>query len=207
MSHYSKNNSGFSIIELLVSLVIAGVILTVVVLNQATYTDRAAVTNLADEIGLTISQAQAYGVGVREFTAGSGEFGASYGLAFSRLSSGSDKAYLSFADRNGNEIYDGDWSCPVGGTSECLERSDIYRGNYIESLCVVRISGADICNNIGRIDISFARPNNEARLRFFMNNGQSFNPPNLKGAKIMLGSTVGWTKSVTVYLTGQVSVQ
>ncbi|MEK9171874.1 MAG: prepilin-type N-terminal cleavage/methylation domain-containing protein [Patescibacteria group bacterium] len=206
MSHYSRNNHGFTLMELLVSIAIVSVILTVIVSNQSTYTDGAALTNLADEISSTISQAQAYGIGVKEFSPGSSEFSASFGLTFSLLGSGSNIAYLSFADRNGNKVYDGDWSCPVGGTSECREKVPIVHGNYIDSLCVVFIPGPDICN-VGRVDISFARPSTEAQLLFFNNGGQSFNPADMKGAKIVLRSPGGLARSITVFTTGQVSVQ
>ena len=192
--------------ELLVSIAIVSVILTVIVSNQSTYTDGAALTNLADEISSTISQAQTYGIGVKEFSSSSSEFSASYGLTFSLLGSGFNKAYLFFGDRNGNKIYDGDWSCHIGGASECLERIDISRGNYIESLCVVRTSGADICE-VGRVDISFARPSTEAQLLFFNLGGASFTPAGIKGAKIILKSPGGLSRSVTVYKTGQISVK
>lgn len=216
MSHYFKTNSGlppaclvagFTLVELLVSLAIVSGILAIVVSNQSTYTDGAALVSLADEINSSISQAQAYGIGVKEFSPGTGEFSASYGLSFSLLSSGSNIAYLSFADRDDDKIYGGDWSCPIGGASECLGKIDISRGNYIESLCVVRTSGADICNNVGRADISFARPNTETQIRFFNNVGNPFSPGNIKGARVVLQSPGGLTRSVTVYSTGQVSVQ
>jgi competence protein ComGC len=201
-----SSRAGFTVIELLVSFGIVAVILTVVVLNQSVYTDRAAVINLADEISLTISQAQAYGIGVREFAPGSSDFNISYGLTFSLLGSGANNAYLYYADRDGDNFYDGNWSCPVGGTSECLERVDISRGNYIESLCVVRTSGSDICN-VGRVDITFVRPNTETNLRFFNGSGGSFNPPNMRGVRVVLESPGGSTRSVIIYSTGQISVQ
>ena len=216
MSHYFRHNhglperlfgrAGFTLMELLVSIAIVSIILTVVVSNQSTYTDGTALTNLADEISSTISQAQAYGIGVKEFSSSSSEFSASFGLTFSLLGSGSASDYLSFADRNSNKIYDGDWSCPLGGASECLGKVNITRNNFIESLCVVRTSGADICE-VGRVDISFARPSTEAQLLFFNLGGASFTPAGIKGAKIMLKSPGGLSRSVTVYKTGQISVQ
>lgn len=206
MSPHSKSHLGFTLIELLVTITIVTVILTIVVLNQSTYTDTAALSNLADEIGLTVSQAQAYGIGVKEFTPGSSEFNSAYGLTFSLLSTGSNKAYLSFADRDGNHIYSGDWSCPIGGASECLARSDISRGNYINALCIVRTSGADLCD-VGRIDIVFVRPSTEAQIVFFNTSGQQYSPADIKGARITLKSPRGSTRSVIVYQTGQISVQ
>jgi len=209
MSQYSRGNGGFTLMELLVSISIMTVMLTVVVLNQSKYTDNATLFNLADEIGLTISQAQAYGVGVKEFSPGSNEFSASYGLTFSLLASGSNKAYLSFADRNGDKIYGGDWSCPIGGASECLERFDISRGNYIDQLCRVRNNPNNPYQcSVGRIDISFARPSLEAQIRFFNQSGNLMvDDPDFIGARISVRSPGGANRSVLVYYTGQVSVQ
>lgn len=206
MSHYSRNRRGFTLTELIVSIGIISVILTVVVSNQSSYTDGAALINLADNISLTISQAQAYGIGVREFSPGSSEFTASYGLTFSLLAFGSNTAYLYFADRNGDEYYNGGWTCPTGGSSECLEKVDILRGNYIEDICALRTPGTDLCS-LGRVDISFARPNIEATLRFFSNSGQFYNPANIEGARIVLRSPGGARRSVIVYNTGQISVE
>ena len=205
MLHYRKNK-GFTVVELIVSITIVSIILTVVILNQSTYTDSLALTNLADEISSTVSQAQAYGIGVKEFSPGSSDFSAAYGLAFSLLASGSNSAYIYFADRNGDDIYGGDWTCPIGGASECLSKTNISRGNIINSLCAVIDAGADQCN-IGRVDVSFARPSTEASILFFDLGGGSISPANMKGAKIMLMSPKGAIRSVTVYKTGQISVQ
>lgn len=205
MFNTSPVKRGFTLVELLVSIGIVFVILTVIVSNQSTYTDGAALANLADEISLTISQAQAYGVGVKEFSTGTSEFNASYGLAFSLLGSGSNSAYISFADRNSSKSYDGTWSCPIGGTSECLGKINISRGNYIESLCSV--SATDDCS-IGRVDVSFTRPNTEAQISFFNTSGASIPPSSsVTGAKIKLKSPKGTGRTVTVYKTGQISVQ
>ena len=198
--------AGFTIIEFIISISIVIVMLVIVTSNQSTYTDGISLSNLADEISVTISQAQAYGVGVRELTPGSSDFSIAYGLTFSLLSSGSPSAYIYFVDRNGNKIYDGDWSCQIGGASECLNKTSISRGNYIEDICVVRSSGGDQCS-VGRIDISFVRPTPDPRLLFFNQSGNQLDLPNTIGAKLILKSPGGASKSVMVYHTGQITVQ
>ena len=212
MSPYSRKSlglpagpvAGFTLIELLVSISIVSVILTVVVLNQSTYTDGAALTNLADEISSTISQAQAYGIGVREVSTGSSEFNASYGVTMSLLDSGSNTAYIYFADLNGDKIYTGNWSCD---TAECLSRVNITRGNVIDKICAVKISGTDNCN-ISRADVSFARPSTEAQIVLFNSGGApSFLNNNEKGVRFELRSPRGSMRSVTIYTTGQISTQ
>ena len=210
MSHYSKNNSGFTLVELLISVGIMSVIFTVIILNQSKYTDGIALTNLADEISSMISQAQVYSTGVKEFS--TGEFNASYGLAFSLLSpGGSNSAYIYFADRDGNNNYNGDWSCPTDTNSECISRVDISRGNVIDKFCIEKIDSSQ-CDTAGngaarRVDITFARPSTEAQITFFNPSGTSFTPGDVKGVKVVLKSPGGLTRSVTVYTTGQISVQ
>lgn len=213
MSFYSRHKKGFTLIELLVTITIVTVILGVVLSNQSTYTDSAALSNLADQIGLTVSQAQAYGIGVKGFTPGANEFNASYGLTVSLLGSGSPTTYIFFADRgtpSGNQIYDGTWACPKGGASdECVEETNISRGNYIYELCRVRndINNPYQCD-LGRVDISFTRPSPEANITFIDNGGSVMgSDPEFIGARIGLRSPKGATRSVIVYYTGQISVQ
>ena len=61
----------------------------------------------------------------------------------------------------------------------------------------------------GGVDISFARPSIEAQIILFDSTGAIINspPPGLIGVKIELTSPKGAVRSVTVYKTGQVSVQ
>ncbi len=208
MSHFFKIKfRGFTLVELMVSLGIMAVILSVVMLNQRNYTEAASLSNAADTLGLAVSEAQAYGVAVRERVLGSADFHAAFGITLSLLDSGSNSAYLLFTDRNGNEYYDGSWTCPAGETSECVERVDFSGGNYIESFCILRTSGGDLCNNVSRVDVSFRRPETDANLKFFNNGGSEYAPANIQGAKITLKSPGGLTKTVFVYNSGQVSVQ
>jgi|SRR3989344_426025 len=188
MSSHFKNNSGFSIIELIISISIVSTIMAVVVSNQTKYTDGLALSTLADEISLTISQAQAYGAGVRETAPGSLKFDAAYGLSFT---TSSNKTYIYFADQDGDKIYD------VG---ESLSQIEISRGNYISNICAVLPGNVSECG-IGQVDISFTRPKTEPIFAF------SASWPTAIGAKIILMSPAGDDRSVTVYSSGQITVQ
>ncbi len=215
MSHYFQTNkrglatpaAGFSLTELLVTLSIVGILMTILVSSQSGYTDAAGVAAVADDISINVSQAQAYGIAVRDRVAGSSNFTGSYGLTLSILATGSNKAYLAFGDLDGDFLYDGDWTCAIGSGFECLGKTLIPQGHYIEALCVIPNSGADVCNTTGRIDISFLRPDTDAHLIFFNMAGSPFIPSGARGVRIMLKSPKGVSKSVAVYYNGQVSSQ
>ena len=218
MSYLSKNKNspkfslfnigraGFTLTELLVSISILAVILTVIVLSQSNYNDGVDLHGVADRISLLASQTQSYGTGVVEFSPGSDEFTSSYGLTFSLLSPSYDKSYIFFADRDLNGVYDGDWSCPTGGSSECIEKSIIPRGHVISSLCVVKVSGPDECN-LGRADVTYVRPSTEARITYVNTAGSIFYPEGAIGVRIILSSPKGATRSIAIYNTGQISVK
>lgn len=205
--HFKKHDRGFTLTELMVSVGIVSVILTVIVLGQSTYNDRSSLSILADNISLSVAETQAYGIAVKELTPGSSDFSAAYGMAFSLLNSGSPTAYILFADRNGDGVYNGDWSCPTGGSSECLEKVNIVRGNYIHDFCVDRTLGSDQCSAVKRVDISFRRPETEARLTFFNSSGSLYNVENTQGIRIYLRSPGAAEKIVTVFTTGQIGIQ
>lgn len=208
MSHSSKHHSrGFTLIELLISISIMTIIVTVIMLNQRNYTDVAILRNTADVLGITLSEAQAYGIAVREREIGSADFASAYGISLTLLESGAQTGYIFFADRNNNLVYDNGWSCPADGSSECKEKIIFPGGAYVESFCILRSSGGDICNNVSRVDISFRRPEPEARLKFFNNGGNEYTPANINGAQIILRSPSGLTRQVKIYTTGQISVQ
>jgi prepilin-type N-terminal cleavage/methylation domain-containing protein len=202
---FKINSKGFTLIELLVTLSIVAVILSVIVFNQSTYTERLGLANLADDMTLTLSRAQSYGIAVRELTPGSSDFSAAYGISVSLLPTGSPNAYIYFADRNLNGVYDGDWTCPTGGASECLEKVEMKQGNFVESICLIAENGLEDCVAPRRIDISFARPKTEAVIKAFDSAGQSIDTSTTKGAKLSLKSPKNYQRLVVAYKVGQIS--
>jgi len=220
MSHFFKK--GFTLTELLVTISIVTFLLTVVILNQSKYTDGIAVTGLADEIAVTMSQAQAYGAGVKQFvpeTNESNKFNSAYGLMFSLLEPNINRNYMFFADRNANGVYDGDFlwdgvmACPTDSTSECITKSTISRGNTVHQICTISATNVEDCTNSSvstspaRLDVVFRRPSTEANLFLYTVGAAPVNTANIIGARIKLNSPRGSIRSVTVYKTGQISVQ
>lgn len=214
MSYSFKNfintrTRGFTLAEMMVSISIIVVILTVVLSNQSTYTDGASVNRLADEIGLSISEAQAYGIGVRQLSPGSDDFSASYGIAFSLIQPEFATSYIFFADTDADLVYGGSWDCPdTGSCGEYQNKTDITGGNSITSICEIRDNDTEMCS-VSRVDVSFVRPDTTANIMFFNNGGSLFSPQpsNIKGAKIVVTSPKGTEKNIIIYKTGQVSIQ
>lgn len=184
----------------MISVIIMIIISTVVAGSQSRYTSGASLKNVANNIGLSIRQAQIYGISVKELTPGSEDFSVGYGLSFNTSFLGDNKAYIFFADRNGNGTYSGTWDCPISGSSECLDKTPLTAGNIVSDLCIID-SGGEVCNGIDKLDISFVRPAIEAKI--YYNDGVT----GVIGAKVILSSPDGRTNSVTVYTTGQVSIQ
>jgi type II secretory pathway pseudopilin PulG len=207
--HIFLSTRGFTLVEVMVSVGIMMLITSVVVFNQSKYTSGAALQNLANDISLTMRQAQVYGVGVKEFSPGSNDFSSAYGMVFIKLSSNPifETNYIFFADRGTkNGVYDSGWSCPTGATSECLIKTLIPAGNKVSALCVIPATGTGSCT-LGRIDITFVRPSTEAHIAYYDSGFGRVYYPTAKGARIKVSSPLGDTRIIDVYTTGQISVQ
>ncbi|MDB5266612.1 MAG: hypothetical protein JWN89_427 [Parcubacteria group bacterium] len=217
----------FTLLEVLVSIGIMLVIISVVIPNQSTYSKGASLKNLANDIALTVRQAQVYGTSVQGFKPGaaSTEFTDAYGVYFNIVPSTDPLAkttFTFFADRPQggqpkNKIYDSGPTCPTLSAvpdSECIQKIPITGGNQIEDLCLIAVNGSISCSNvipIGGANISFLRPNTDASIVLMGNSsfpGLYFicTPTTCKGLRIKLLSPSSATSSVDVYMTGQISV-
>lgn len=192
----------------MVSISIGVLILTTVLMGQSTYNDGAALKALVNDASLTLRQSQVYGISVKEFTTGSENFGVAYGLEFNTTSTGSNNAYIYFGDKGSpkNGIYDSGWLCPTGGTSECIEKVILSRGNTISQMCRVYLNNTSTCD-VARADITFLRPATEAKVQLYNSSGSALTSPTIKGVKIVFSSPKGALRNMTVYTTGQISVQ
>ena len=130
----NKKNKGFSIVELVVTVAIFGIITSVILANNAKFNSATHLNNLIYEIALTVRQAQVFGISVRETEAGAGEFGVGYGVYFD---TSNDNSFVLFADLNGNEQYD--------GTNELVDLLTIKGENRISQICVTDASETRTC--------------------------------------------------------------
>lgn len=196
-----KGTRGFTLMELLIVIMIMTLIIMLVVSRQKTYTQTAALNNLADKIVLDISRAQLYSVGVKEFIPGSNDFSSSYGVTFSLLEPDSNKSYIYFIDLNDNGYYDGDWTCATGEGLECIEEIILPEGYYINAVCNnLTMTTPDRCTggpsgiSPNRVDITFARPDLTPKFTF-----DATTPNYDNKVKIKLRDPNNLTKVISIY--------
>ncbi len=176
-------NKGFTLVELLVSISIFTLITSVAVYNHAKFNNSVLLTNLAYEIGLSVRQAQFYGISVRQNASFS--FNSGYGVHFNPAT---PTAYTLFEDKTGGTSH-------VWDSGEDLQNFTISKGNKILKVCVDGNCNSTI------VDISFIRPNPDAFITTGGSNGS------YKGeADICVASPDGTVRKVIVESTGQISV-
>jgi prepilin-type N-terminal cleavage/methylation domain-containing protein len=149
---------GFTLVELLITIVIFVMLTGVVLFNQNKFDSTVLLKNLAYDIALTIRQAQTYGVNVKE-SQQSGNF-SSYGVY---IKSDETQKIIFFSDIDGDKSFsDEDMSCPANDVdSECMQKYTLKRGNYISKICVMN-TGESSCLEISELTIYFKRPNPDA---------------------------------------------
>ncbi len=205
----SASSRGFTLVEMIITLGIAGMIFAVVLFNQGDFIDRFALSSAATDFELMVRQAQVFGVSVREFSPSSSEFQIAYGVSviLSSLVSGGDSFAISFADRGArNGFYDGTATCVVDSSSECLQRFNFERGIRISNICFIPHSGPEQCGGVARTDITFNRPDPAARI-VLIDGASEIIPMPIKGVRIEFESPRGNKRSVVVFITGQISLQ
>ena len=198
---------GFTVIELIITVSIVSIIMTVILFNYGTFTDNLALSSAAQEVAIAIRQAQTYGLNVKEVSVGSGQF-TCYGVYFDPTDSSTNKRYVLFADKIlpglfcGDKKYDPTVDCGAIGT-ECIEQFNFRNGVIISS---IDSSSCGPISSARTLDVIFTRPNPDADINFFNNGGNAVCQTELNG-KVILTSPKGKTITINIENTGQVSIQ
>jgi prepilin-type N-terminal cleavage/methylation domain-containing protein len=193
MMYPHKIESGFTLVELLVTISIFVVMTSILLIKYGNFSQGTLLTNLAYDVALTIRTAQTYGVSVQGQTSGGiPDFTYAYGVHFDK-STGSNQQIILFVDLDKNGVYD---------TGETVSVYNIKRGAKIAGFCV-SITGicSAIDSNINYVDISFLRPNPDA--------GICYNEINCNQQYLKIFVQSGddnSVRSVTIRRTGQISI-
>ncbi|MBI5138479.1 MAG: type II secretion system protein [Candidatus Vogelbacteria bacterium] len=248
-----REASGFTLIELMVTLAIFVMMTTVVLGNYPKFNNKIALEMLAQNIALSIREAQVFGISIRATELNSSQLAPAYGIHFIgpeysgfKSRSGQDvRKYILFADENKNDIfwdvtnqytgtgYDPNVEQCIGSSGEeCDQVFTISGQSQIGLICtnLMRDSspsstsgsltintnppGASdgnlktcMANPVTRAEILFVRPNPEANLRAFRQDGAQ--DSSISDLNIFVHSTnnAAQDRMITVWSTGQISVQ
>ena len=208
---------GFTLIELMVVLAIVVLVSLVLLVSNQRFNSSILLRSLAYQVGLSVREAQLYGVAVRGAgrdiggnlilaqcsTGDSSQFCSSFGVHFDKAQT---TQYVLFPDISNNGVYDD------GGLV-----SKTYRTQYgftISNFCAVGttvrcskvcpIQYPDCTKNISTLDIVFRRPSPNAIIRAKTNADSLVGP--FASAYIEVSAPGGSTRSVSVSLTGQIVI-
>src|SRR3989344_1615447 len=117
--------AGLTLIELLVVITIALIMMATVLANLPAFRSKTELDLIAQEVAITIRQAQAFGISARGST-GSDLAEGSYGIYLDRTTM--PTSFILFADRDNNSEYN-TLACNTP-TTECVEKFD-FRGGII----------------------------------------------------------------------------
>jgi len=200
----NKYNSGVTLVELMVVIVIFVIISGVVIFNYGQFRSSSSIQNLADDIALSIRKAQSYAIGVR----GSGSiFDIGYGVHFTLNSEteffyGSNKLFILFADVEKNDTYDynGKSECEEPTKkNECLEALSITSADKISAIILYDGENKVVLDGKDTVDIVFNRPNPEPIFCYRKDSSGGGTPIDKGKGKGKGGVTVSSSCSQTVF--------
>lgn len=193
----SLDRHGFSLLELMVTIGISAVMSAIIFFNYPAFNSNVSLRRTADNIALTIREAQAYGLGVRQFSPIGGFPG--YGVHFTLAT---PKDFVLYADGNHNSIYDKGAGTGCGGidVTECFRNYTLTAGDRIVELR--GYVGDTVDNSLNALNIVFLRPHPTVVIRTDDPQDQI----KFDRASIRVRSQGGEERLIKVTAAGQISV-
>ena len=202
MGEIRIQGAGFTLIELMVTTAIFLILTTTVILNYPRFNSNISVGKVAREMALTIREAQAFGLAVREFESVSPS---AFGVFFHKDNT---QEMIMFVDKDEDGKYRQALGCSDDPDAECIEKF-ILKGNVsIVDICVnsTGLDGDERCIGDGTdyVDIIFERANPDSKID--RNNEKTFDNAT---ANVIIQSNnyADQDKSIRVWITGQISVE
>ncbi len=197
--------AGFTLVELLISVAIIGVISSIVLVKYSSFDSTVILKGYAYEIALGLRETQIKAVSVVRNNDG---FDYPYGMTFSVGASTNDpvpdsKKYMAFVFGSASVYphYDHAEATPV---ADVLQTFDIPRSMFVSEICVTAGASercsSDGSNPVTRLDISFRRP--EYKALFFATRDSGDLSTTISSAKIKVSSTNDFGGNVFVVKIG-----
>jgi len=188
----NKRNLGFTILEMVVVLGIVTMISSMVLANYPAFNERLGVRRAAEDIASSIRQAQSYGLGVKEYKAGTGVF-PGYGIFFQRYISAGvfNTTYTLFADLDNDLRYD---------AGEEIDIRLIQGDAHIYDICgnQKQPTPGPCANNY--LYAEYLRPQPSVSL-------QTADGVSYSDVEVKIMGPRGSTKTIVIWLSGQVSIE
>jgi len=190
------------------------VVSSVILFDTGRFNSSVLLRGLAYQVGLSLREAQLFGVAVKETGVGTNDFSSAYGVYFpSSLIGVRGGSYPLFIDLNANGVYD-------DGVSSVIENYTLQNYFIVASICGVA-NGAMQCvgicptvlpNGVGActsnalewLVVSFHRPDPDAILKGMTTFGTTVL---FASAIVTVESTAGSTRAVSISSTGQIVVE
>lgn len=229
-SHNLKPQSGFSLVELMVTISIFVIITSITLTNYPKFSNKLSLDLLAQDIALSLRQAQIFGSSVfgAKSSGGPTRVFKAYGVHFNAPTVGQIiYPYFLFADIDNPLRFDAiippDPTTLLCGeptsANECVQKFLVTGRNKVKLLCKdfidsgipaeQRVGNCEDANNnnqLSSLDIVFVRPNLDAKFTAVDLIGNQV--ANVSNVGIILESLGGdYNKTVVVWKTGQISVE
>lgn len=196
--HSHFRSRAFTLVELMVSVAIFAMMTALVVVKYGNFNQSVLLTNLAYDVAMTIRTAQAYGLSVKDPNE-SNQFKYAYGVTIGPSTNTcagvvtDSRNFLMFADSVIDNL------CTENGSDILISTYAIKRGAVVQSVCAS--SNSANCNHstVGRLHITFKRP--EPRANICLNGSCNYNY-----AEIILRSTDNNTRKIVIRSNGQITV-
>ncbi len=196
--------SGFTLVELLVTISIFIVITSVAVFSNSAFNSSILLTDLGYQIALSVRQAQVYGITVKapqscttsSCPASNTGFNSGYGAHFDITIPAQYILFEDTANPTPNHTYD--------GSSETLATYSIGRGYTLKRLCVLT---SGVYKAVKTLDISFIRPEPESWVRAVDASSNVYGPGLLEADIYVQDPNDIADRVIIIYPTGQISIQ
>lgn len=157
-----QKNRGMTFLELTVVISIFAIASSVAIFNYKNFQAKVDIQNLANDIASRFTLAQRRALFGDLHPQGGEDWRPAYGLSFDLTQTGDtdNQTFYYFADLDQEKDFDSQlYDCALYGTTECLEKVSITKGNYISRIQVYYEGNPNPDQITSSLNIVYTRPN------------------------------------------------